>query len=166
MKTAFTKGVAIALIHIAIILSLGAKLLYDRAHCPRIWVVTGSVDPDLPIRGRYVTLHLRVHAPWFEPAQTYDRQDVRLSVENNQLMASKSEVPTGLTISGWRRVATPDAWLLTEGVAFFIPEHAEVPFPKAGEELWVEVTVPRQGPPRPIQLALKRGTEWHPLNLR
>jgi hypothetical protein len=27
---------------------------------------------------------------------------------------------------------------------------------RAGWELWMEVTVPKTGPPRPIQLAIKR----------
>lgn len=167
MKIAFTKGVAVALLHIAIVLSLGGKLLYDRAHCPRVWVATGSVDPDLPIRGRYITLRLRVQAPWFKPAQTYAHQDIRLSVENNQLLASKAEVYTGLGISSWQRSAGADSWFLDQPVAFFLPEHADLPFrPKPGEELWAEVTVPRKGPPRPIQLAVKRGTEWRPLNLQ
>lgn len=167
MKTALVKGTAVALLHIAIVLSLGGKLLYDRAHCPRVWVATGSVDPDLPIRGRYVTLRLRVQAPWFNPAQTYTREDVRLSVENNQLIASKSEADTGLSISTWQRATITDSWFLDQPVAFFLPEHADLPLrPKPGEELWAEVTVPRKGPPRPIQLAVKRGTEWYPLNLR
>src|SRR5215467_7286575 len=61
MKVAY-KGLAVALIHILIVLSLGGKLLYDRATRPRIWVRTASFDPDLPIRGRYLTLSLEVHA--------------------------------------------------------------------------------------------------------
>jgi hypothetical protein len=167
MKNTLVKGVAIALIHIAIVLSLGGKLLYDRRHCPRVWVATGSFDPDMPIRGRYIAVRLRVQAPWFTPGQTYQREDVRLSVENNQLVASKSDVPTGVSLAPWQRGAGTDSWFLNEPVAFFLPEHAQVPFPpKVGAELWAEVTVPRKGPPRPIQLAIKRGTEWQPLNLR
>jgi len=37
---------------------------------------------------------------------------------------------------------------------------------KAGQELWVEVTVPPKGPPRPLQLALKDNGVWKPLNFR
>jgi hypothetical protein len=52
-------------------------------------------------------------------------------------------------------------------VDFFIAEHAELPrLNRATDELWAEVTVPRKGPPRPIQLAIKRGSEWIPLNYR
>ena len=36
----------------------------------------------------------------------------------------------------------------------------------AGGELWTEVTVPKTGPPRPIQLAIKRGDSFTPLELK
>lgn len=166
MKNTFAKGMAAAVLHLAIILSLGGKLLYDRSHCPRVWVATEWVDPDLPIRGRYVTLRLRVQRLGSNPPNSA-LEDVRLAVKNNQLVAFKSEVPTGLSLSYWPGSVPPISSVLNEPVPFFIPEHAQTPFPpRAGEELWVEVTVPRKGRPRPIQLAVKRGTEWHPLNLR
>jgi hypothetical protein len=51
-------------------------------------------------------------------------------------------------------------------VDFFIGEHAASRIEiKNEQELWVEVTVPRRGPPRPIQLALKDGKAWKPLGL-
>ena len=47
---------------------------------------------------------------------------------------------------------------------FYIAEHAADPTRlKAGQELWIEVTVPPQGPPRPLQLALKDNGAWKPL---
>jgi hypothetical protein len=48
--------------------------------------------------------------------------------------------------------------VLVEPVAFFITEH--IPDPSGrheGEELWVEVTIPKKGPPRPIRLGVKKG---------
>jgi len=36
---------------------------------------------------------------------------------------------------------------------------------KQGQELWVEVTAPVSGPPRPIQLALSDSTGFYPLHL-
>ena len=54
------KGVLIAAAHLALVLSLGAKLLVDRATRPRMWVKTAPVDPSLPIRGRYVSLRVEV----------------------------------------------------------------------------------------------------------
>ncbi len=60
--------------------------------------------------------------------------------------------------------ASCDQMHLTAPVNFYLAEHAASPLPvKAGQELWVEVTVPPQGPPRPIQLALKDNGAWKPL---
>ncbi len=177
MKT-LQKGLAIAIIHVLIVLSVGGKLLYDRAHRPRVWVRTGSVDPDLPIRGRYFTLSLEVHSadikagpqgrPVFKSPQTYDPGYVELAVENGQLIAHKADRPTGMTINSWSRQANrgDDVFLLSSPVVFFIPEHADVPRLGAGGELWAEVTVPKKGPPRPIQLAIKRGIQWTPLTYK
>jgi hypothetical protein len=51
-----------------------------------------------------------------------------------------------------------------EATEFFIPDTAKPPFPlQKGQELWVEVTVPAAGPPRPIQLALSGSDGFHPL---
>jgi hypothetical protein len=56
-----------------------------------------------------------------------------------------------------------DFRLLTP-VDFYIAEHAANPASvKPGQELWIEVTIPPKGPPRPIQLALKQNGAWTPL---
>jgi hypothetical protein len=163
--TRWTKGIAVAVLHILIVSSLGGKLLYDRAHRPRVWVRTGSIDPDLPIRGRYLTLRLQVQAPWFvHDPKKWDREVVKLGVEKQSLVAYKSDKDTGVTISTW--VSGPGITYLDEPVAFFLPEHADLPRLNSGDEIWAEVTVPRKGPPRPIQLAVKHGSEWKPLNYR
>ena len=56
--TPLVKGLLVAALHLAIVCSLGAKLLYDRATRPRLWVHVMPVDPDLPLRGRYVRLRI------------------------------------------------------------------------------------------------------------
>jgi hypothetical protein len=174
MKT-LQKGLAVAVIQILIVLSVGGKLLYDRATRPRVWVRTASIDPDLPIRGRYLTLNLEVHNS--EPVQPPDPKHpdlysggyyVDLAVENGQLVAHKTERPTGMTINSWtwQRNRGADISVLSSPVVFFLPEHAEAPRVGRDGELWAEVTVPKKGPPRPIQLAIKRGKEWTPLTYR
>jgi hypothetical protein len=170
----FTKGVVVAALHLAIVLSLGGKLLYDRNHRPRVWVRTGSVDPDEPLRGRYFTLNLQVHAPDFKgfPPNRYGLEYVWLTVENGQLVAHPTDQHTGIYVTNWGgRSAQPtrtvaDVYFLNPSVTFFIAEHAETPHLKARDELWAEVTIPKKGPPRPIQLAIKRGSEWLPLTYR
>src|SRR6266404_8898891 len=57
---AMTRAAAVALIQILIVSSLGAKLLYDRRTRPRAWFKTERYDPDLPIRGRYLSLQVEV----------------------------------------------------------------------------------------------------------
>lgn len=166
------RSVAVALLHMLIILSLGGKLLMDRASRPRVWVKTVSVDPDLPIRGRYLTLRLQARAPWIaelHKKDVFDVYNVQLRAENGELIASKADTDTGVSVRVWNGLNDSSEYVnLDDTVAFFLPEHANVPTPRAwnGEELWAEVTLPRKGPPRPIQLALKNSSGWHPLNLR
>jgi hypothetical protein len=65
-----------------------------------------------------------------------------------------------LAVSG----ASCDQLRLSDPVSFYLAEHATSPLPvKPGQELWVEVTVPPKGPPRPIQLALQDNGSWKPL---
>jgi len=169
-----SKGPIVALLHIVIVLSLGGNLLYDRAHRPRLWVKTGSVDPNLPIRGRYLTLSLEVHAPEIAAAQKagnqqYSWQNIELAIENGELVAHRTSRHSEMTIFNWSNRANQgqsDVYFLSPAVTFFIPEHAGSPRLKSGEELWAEVTIPKNGPPRPIQLAIKNGTEWTPLTYR
>jgi hypothetical protein len=57
-----------------------------------------------------------------------------------------------------------DQMRLASPVNFYIAEHATSPLPGSnGAELWIEVTIPPKGPPRPIQLALKRDGRWEPV---
>jgi hypothetical protein len=58
--------------------------------------------------------------------------------------------------------------VLDHPVAFFITEHIPDPsFRPQDEQLWVEVTVPKKGPPRPIRLGVRKGNgPITPLELR
>ena len=89
-------------------------------------------------------------------------------MENGQLVAHRANHPTELMIDTWaqRQNRSEHLFLLSSPVVFFVPEHAEAPRLAHGDELWAEVTIPRKGPPRPIQLAIKRGQEWTPLTYR
>ncbi len=56
---------------------------------------------------------------------------------------------------------------LKQPVAYFIPNDVADPSIRPpGEELWVEVSVPRKGAPRPIRLAAKKDGQLTPLDLR
>jgi len=54
----YKKGLLIGAAHVLLVMSLGAKLLIDRARYPRVWVEVAPFDPSLPIRGRYVRLKI------------------------------------------------------------------------------------------------------------
>jgi hypothetical protein len=156
MKRAY-HGLGLLALHCALVLTVAAKYAWDRDRLPRAWANATPVDPSLPIRGRYVTMQLRV----VPDSSAAESSTVRLNAENGRLIAHPD--PKGTQIV-WRR--QPDLWVLTEPVAFFIPEHASDPSVRApGEELWVEVSVPRNGPPRPIRLGVKKDGVLTPLPL-
>jgi hypothetical protein len=154
------KGLIVAALHVALVSSLGAKLLLDRATQPRVWVRTAPYDPNLPIRGRYVRLRIEVGTDGQKPAGP-----VELSVRDGQLVAKTASDSTGLFVQDVRRGGR-DATVLSQPVAYFIPEHVPDPSLRGAEELWVEVTVPKRGAPRPIQLGVKKGDVLTPLALR
>jgi hypothetical protein len=120
------KGMILGALQCALVLSLTGKLAYDRATCPRVWVKTLPYDPNLPIRGRYLSLVLAPEsgAPYFDKT-------------NNQR------------------------------VVFFVPEQQtevdSLRVRRGAPELWAEVTIPRQGPPRPIRLGIKRDSQIQPV---
>jgi hypothetical protein len=165
MTATARKALIVAAIHVAIVSSLGAKLLVDRATRPRVWARTAPVDPSLPIRGRYVRMRVEAALGPDVPNELLRWVRVTLSERDGRLVAS-SAGDDGLDArvidhSGERVVA------INEPVAFFIPEHAVDPARRApDEELWVEVTLPRGGAPRPIRLGVKKSGAIAPLDLR
>lgn len=170
--TPLEKGLIVAAVQVALVASLGAKLVYDRAARPRVWARAAPFDPDLPIRGRYVSLQLIVDARGVNElltgAKRQARTVVKLRAEHDRLIAEAiPQVRTGesgalfdaneLHVRFIEQRGEKFA-VLDQPVAFFIPEHIKDPSLRAeGEELWVEVTIPRTGPPRPIQLGIKKG---------
>ena len=164
--TARRAGVALAIVHVLLVGTLGLKLLADRARLPRAWARTLPFDPDLPIRGRYVRLRLELPlAVRSDTARAGEYRRVRLSTDGDRLQGVLDD-------DGPLRVqldSTPGGLVggLDEPVAFFIPEHIPDPSIRpSGEELWAEVTVPRRGPPRPIRLGVRRDGTLTPLEIR
>ena len=168
--TNLQKGLILAGAQLALVASLAAKYAMDRARLPRVWVQTVAYDPNLPIRGRYLSVRLRVStedvygSPWNFSGEM---GNVTLNVRDGHLVAKPANHPTGLHVSQRTINRGAQVTALMEPVAFFLPEHAMDPsVGSAGEELWIEVTVPKTGPPRPIQLAIKRGDSFTPLGLK
>jgi hypothetical protein len=164
------RGVLVAVVQVALMAAVGGVLLYERATLPRAWVETGGVDPDLPIRGRYVALNLVLpEAPGSSAVTTefvWGRIEVRdgravAGFEGDEPRPSPFEAP--LVYFG--RQADAGKWRVLQPVAlFFLPEHAPDPTREVKPgELWAEVTVPPRGAPRPIRLGLMRDGTIEPL---
>jgi hypothetical protein len=184
-------SIVLLLIQLVLVSSIAAKYLYQRATCPRAWTRASAYDPYMVMRGRYLSLQLRVdgcqstlpsalHAVFprntdgtTQPsgyavkAELPVRFRAKLKADGKKLVAIR--IPEAdLKSKGVEVTALPgsscDALRIDEPVDFYIAEHADDPTPlKPGQELWIEVTVPPKGPPRPLQLALKDNGDWKPL---
>jgi hypothetical protein len=166
--TARQAGVLVAVLHVALVGSLGIKLRVDRARYPRAWARSAPVDPDLPLRGRYVRLNLRVPVTPDSGAggMSGALYGVRLAADHDTLVG---RLDAELESPKVRITEVRGAWTATlnHPVPFFIPEHIPDPSIRAaGEELWVEVTLPHRGPPRPIRLGVKKDGTLTPLDIR
>lgn len=195
--TPIRKALLLAGLHLALVAGLGGKYLLDRAIRPRVWLKAAPVDPDLPIRGRYVSLRVEVPVKGvqFPPAPSpreLAREPWR-SLDLHALQVRLVPGPEGLIAhavtpvafshdldpSSWPdrvdarlpesyRAQDPARWTvrLEDPLAFFIPEQVPDPSLRApGEELWVEATLPRKGPLRPIRLGVKKDGVLTPLPL-
>ncbi len=185
-------SVAVLVVQLVLVSSIAAKYAWQRATCPRVWTRTAMYDPDLVMRGRYLSMQLTVDG--CESTLPSAKQGrfprdfngvprggqftiagpnaiqfpAKIAVKDNKLIAVRipesDDAPAGQFV--WaRESATCDQMTLGQPVNFYIDEHVQSPLPvSAGQELWVEVTVPPKGVPRPIQLALKEADgAWKPL---
>ncbi|WP_047491501.1 GDYXXLXY domain-containing protein [Terriglobus sp. TAA 43] len=178
-------AVTLLVIQSAIALSVAGTYALDRITKPRVWVRTQQFDPSTPLRGRYLALQLAVDGcslptsgvdasnPYnsFEGMPNTPRigvWPVTLSAESGHLTVHAVATPSpdnSQAVSLWKGQDCHNA-RLDQGVNFFLPEHAASPVPQSRDaSLWVEVTVPSNGPPRPIQIAVSDSTGWHVLKL-
>lgn len=188
-------SILLLIVQLVIVSSVAAKYLYQRQSCPRVWTRAAAYDPSLPMRGRYLSLQLRVDGcastlPSAKQAQFPRNSDgtvkygsvfsipgtqtvtfpAKLQIKDGHLLAVR---PDGVeTVKGTQMVTASSTapcseMTLVQPVLFFLPEHARSPLPTAsGEELWIEVTLPPSGPPRPLHLAIKTAQAWKTLDLR
>jgi hypothetical protein len=188
-------SIALLAIQLALVSSIAAKYLYQRSTCPKVWLRTEVYDPEMLMRGRYIALSLPVHAcGGIRPAapnpsgtnaanpnanQFVQPFPAKLSVEDGKLIATGIPEVESHSSSVWvNGNGQCDNAGLRDSVDFYIPEHTELHLPsrfgpdaqkndQPARELWVEVTVPPAGPPRPLALALKSADgKWQPLNYR
>jgi hypothetical protein len=174
--TRIRAALLLLLVQLALVSSVAAKYLYERKTCPRVWSRATQYDPNLPLRGRYLALQLLIdacqlprdsaHFQRFVPygvrpavkAPGYWTWYVSLGVASGHLVPVLQDHPKNpsdtvrLTLAEDRSC---DRVPVSQATEYFIPGRAQPPVPlPAGQELWVEVTVPPNGPPRPTQIAL------------
>jgi hypothetical protein len=182
-------SIVVLAVQLALVSSIAAKYLYERHSCPRVWTRAVAYDPELVMRGRYLSMQLHVDACGVaKPAdnrRNAPAQPIQMDAEGNLqpipvqffytiasakngklVLQTLKEAPTGGADEAVTVPVAADACAnasLSTPVDFYIPEHAEFRFPPAkGTTLWVEVTVPPQGPPRPINLAISEDGKWTP----
>ena len=160
-------GLLLGLAHIVLVGSLGLKLLVDRARMPHGWARTAPFDPSTPLRGRYVRLAVEIPVEGANAEQgSYSEPRVRLRAEGDRVVGDLDSTRAVPRVQ-LRREDGDRSSRLAEPVAFFIPEHVPDPSLRtAGEELWVELTLPPGGWPRPIRLGVMRSGTLTPLKLR
>ena len=187
-------SVILLVVQLALVSSLAASYAWQRHKYPRVWTRAYGYDPVLPLRGRYLSLQVGVDGcastlpsskqalferdyagaikpgPYAVEAPRNIEFSAELQVANNTLQAVYIS-DESLRNKGQRVTAKTgepcSQMLLADPVDFFVPNDARSPLPlAAGQELWIEVTVPPKGPPRPLQLAVNDSNGWKPLALR
>jgi len=100
-----------------------------------------------------------------DSARSHASVGIDLSEENpGRLIPEPPQDLTEIGLDAWLESLPSGRAFLGESLAFFIPEHVPDPSRLApGEELWVEVTLPKKGPLRPIRLAKKKDGRFTPL---
>jgi len=183
-------SLAVLVVQLLLVSTVAAKYLVQRSVCPRVWTRAAGYDSEVLMRGRYLQTQLTVDAcqstlPSAKAAQfprdvngaikpgPYVMRPVpvsfraNLKVQNNKLIAVQVEGDES-RIGGEKVQAVPgaacDQMRLERPVDFFVSGKTQGPLPlQPGRELWIEVTVPPKGPPRPIQMAVKDNGAWKAL---
>ncbi len=184
-------SLALLIVQLVLVSAVAGKYEYQRWRCPRVWTRADGIASQSPLRGRYMALQLRVdgcQSTLPSAAQARFPRDVNgaakpgpyivtgvpavrfradLKVENNRLEAiripDQEQRRDGSVVNAWPGKSCGDM-TLGNPVFYYIPDNARRLFPlKAGQELWIEATIPPQGPPQPTQMALKENGIWEPL---
>jgi len=150
-------------IQLAIVSTIAAKYLYQRISCPRVWTRTVAYDPDLLMRGRYLSVQLLVDGcqstlpSAAQAAMPRDKNGVqtgkvftvnangpvrfpaRIKVESNKLVVIR--LPESASQSGAQMVAawpgsSCDKLRLEDPVDFYIAEHAASPMAPRARSNW------------------------------
>lgn len=156
------KSIAVGIVHAAIVLGVWLNYAWQQRTLPRAWARTAPYDPYDLMRGRYVQLRV-LAIKEASTDQTRGSGWGELFIEGGRLHIREA----GYCPIYYRQGAERGEVHLAEPVRFYIPEG--IPDPsrlEPGDELWVELSVPKVDEPRPVQLARKKKDgSWMPLRL-
>lgn len=91
-KSARVNGLIVVVLHLALVSSLAGKYLYERATRPRVWVESVNYDPTLPVRGRYLSLRLKVDAPGVFKAPPLEEDKALVSAKRKNPPCANQEM--------------------------------------------------------------------------
>lgn len=139
------RGLIVALLQCLIVTSTAGVYAWDRERLPRVWAKASPSPGQLALRGRYLQLQLEVD---FQPDRTDTYPPARLAIVNGRLTAYRAAQTSMVRLQ-----QRADRWSIVQPVAYFVPERSPLLERRhADEELWVEVSVQPDGPPRPLRL--------------
>lgn len=155
------RSLLLAGVHALLVLLVWGNYEWGKNTLPRAWTKAAPYDPYDLLRGRYVRLTLFAKSDGSVLSEKDYQTQGQLFSENGQLHIRKADCCQLFGPSA----SQPGYVLLQAPVSFFISEAVEDPSNlKAGDELWVELSIPPKGPPRPLHLARKtKEGAWIPL---
>jgi hypothetical protein len=119
---------------------------------------------ETALQGRYLLLQLAVEGHDAVPVTRDSTAWITLVADRGRLWARPAQRHRGLRA---RAVLLDGQFqlVLQDRVPYYFPDHAAEPRPVAPEgELWVEVSLPREGPPRALRLGVhNEGMDITPL---
>ena len=101
------RGLLLGAVQGLLLLSLAGTLVLQRWQRPRAWGVVTPLDPQLPIRGRYLELQLAVPAPDLAAQGT---MPIRLVALGGRLLARAAQQPGDSDVLLARVEPGPRAW--------------------------------------------------------
>jgi hypothetical protein len=189
--TLLQKGLIVLAVQTALVLTTAGKYSWERHTRPMVWTraqLFGEMMMEENAQSRYARVYAYADACLLPPKAPEMEEDF----ENTQ-NASDLEHPKQFKVRKGRvRTIAKDGHLvmvdagdfaahgtqemrwdmrqpctqarLLDEIEFYVPAGSSLPLElKPGQSLWALVTVPSQGDPRPIELAISDATGFHPL---
>jgi hypothetical protein len=190
------RGFVLLAVQAALVAGTAGKYLWERHTRPMVWVKTSPfvdqevLHPSQEVTDRYLPLQLSVDVCGLPPKPPEDETDYSKPTDSQGSNFLKYPARKGAvrTVAKEGRLVAVDAggafthnsqeflWdmrkpckeaRLLDIVKFYVPKGVDLPERlKPGESLWALVTVPAEGPLRPLELAVSNATGFHPLEAK